>query len=64
MIRAVLDQRIQEIGLALSEIFEPERASLVRTYDAGEACFIQLSWVVKSPGDTTLDSRFQLPRLR
>jgi hypothetical protein len=64
MIRADLDQRIQEIGLSLSETFEPERASLVRKYDAGKACLIRLSWVVNSPGDTTLDSHFRLPGLR
>lgn len=48
MIRADLDRRIDEIGLALSETFESEGASLVRKYDAGKTYFIQLSWVVKS----------------
>jgi len=57
MIRTDLDQRIEEIGLALSETFESERSPIVRRYDAGQTYFLQLSWGVKSSGDTTLDSR-------
>lgn len=57
MIRADLGQRIEEIGLALAETFKSEKPPLVRNYDAGEMYFIQLSWVLASRGDTTLDAR-------
>jgi hypothetical protein len=57
MVRLDLNQRIEEIALTLSETFDSPKAPSVRTYEAGEHFFIQLSWVTSSAGDTILDSR-------
>ncbi|HYS68478.1 MAG TPA: DUF3022 domain-containing protein [Paraburkholderia sp.] len=57
MIQAELEQRIEEIELALAGIFESPKAPGVSSYDEGTRLFIQLSWVVESHRDTSLDAR-------
>jgi hypothetical protein len=52
-----MSQRMEEIELTLSTIFESPKAPAISSYDDGETCFIQASWVIESHGDTTLDSR-------
>lgn len=52
-----MSQRMEEIELALSTIFESPKAPAISSYDDGATCFIQVSWVVESHADTTLDSR-------
>lgn len=52
-----ISQRIEEIELAMSTLFESPKAAAVSSYDEGTAFFIQLSWVVDSRRDTTLDAR-------
>jgi len=51
------EQRIEEIQLALAEIFESPKRPTVSRIDEGDAVILQLSWVVQSHGDTTLDAR-------
>ena len=50
-------QRIEEIQLALANIFESPKSPSVKTYDEGSAFYVQLSWVLESYGDTSLDAR-------
>jgi hypothetical protein len=52
-----LEQRIEEIELALSGIFESPKVPAVSSYDEGTRLFIQVSWVVDSRRDSTLDAR-------
>ncbi|MGF6612343.1 hypothetical protein OKW45_007331 [Paraburkholderia sp. WSM4175] len=52
-----LNQRVEEIELALSTLFESPKAPAISSYDDGRTFFIQASWVVESRGDTTLDAR-------
>jgi hypothetical protein len=52
-----LDQRLEEIELALAGIVESPKAPSISSYDEGERLFLQLSWVVDSHADTTLDKR-------
>lgn len=52
-----LNQRIEEIELALATLFESPKAPAISSYDDGRTFFIQASWVIESHGDTTLDSR-------
>ncbi|MGF6638710.1 hypothetical protein OKW38_000843 [Paraburkholderia sp. MM5496-R1] len=52
-----LNQRVEEIELALSTLFESPKAPAISSYDDGRTFFIQASWVVESHGDTTLDAR-------
>ncbi|APA89478.1 DUF3022 domain-containing protein (plasmid) [Paraburkholderia sprentiae WSM5005] len=52
-----LNQRVEEIELALSTLFESPKAPAISGYDDGRTFFIQASWVIESLGDTTLDSR-------
>ena len=52
-----LPQRIEEIELALAETFESQKAPTVVAYDDASGFFIQLSWVVESHRDTSLDAR-------
>ncbi|CAB3796105.1 DUF3022 domain-containing protein [Paraburkholderia fynbosensis] len=52
-----LPQRIEEIELALSEVFESAKAAAVSSYDEGSVFFIHLSWVVESHRDASLDAR-------
>jgi hypothetical protein len=57
MIQTELEQRIEEIELALAGIFESPKAPRVSSYDEGARLFIQLSWVMESHRDTSLDAR-------
>ncbi|MEM5297351.1 DUF3022 domain-containing protein [Burkholderia sp. JPY481] len=52
-----LNQRIEEIELALSTLFESPKAPAISGYDDGRNFLIQASWVIESHGDTTLDAR-------
>ncbi|MGF6920057.1 DUF3022 domain-containing protein [Paraburkholderia sp. 40] len=52
-----LNQRVEEIELALSTLFESPKAPAISSYDDGRTFFIRASWVVESHGDTTLDAR-------
>ncbi|AJZ56601.1 hypothetical protein OI25_7744 [Paraburkholderia fungorum] len=52
-----LNQRVEEIELALSTLFESPKAPAISSYDDGETFFIQASWVIESHRDTTLDAR-------
>ncbi|MFL9935446.1 DUF3022 domain-containing protein [Paraburkholderia sp. RL18-103-BIB-C] len=57
MNEANMDQRLEELELALAAIFESPKAPAVSSYDEGTRLFLQLSWVVESHRDTTLDAR-------
>lgn len=57
MNEAELDQRLEEIELALAGIFESPKAPAVSSYNEGTRLFLQLSWVVESHRDTSLDAR-------
>ncbi|MFL9966000.1 DUF3022 domain-containing protein [Paraburkholderia sediminicola] len=52
-----LEQRVEEIEVALAEIFESPKAPAVSSYDEGTRLFIQVSWVVESHRDSSLDAR-------
>jgi len=52
-----LRQRTEEIQLALAGLFETPKAPASSSYDEGDIVYLQLSWVVESTRDTTLDSR-------
>lgn len=52
-----LEQRVEEIELALTHIFESPKVSAISSYDEGTRLFIQVSWVVDSHRDSTLDAR-------
>ncbi|WP_322015681.1 DUF3022 domain-containing protein [Paraburkholderia sp. J12] len=51
------DQRVEEIQLALAEVFRSPKAPSVSSLDEGDTFYMQLSWVVESHRDTTLDAR-------
>ncbi|WP_042262840.1 hypothetical protein [Paraburkholderia heleia] len=50
-------QRLEEIQIAVANIFESPKRPAVSLIDEGETIVIQLSWVVDSHRDTTLDAR-------
>ena len=52
-----LSQRIEEIQLALASLFETPKVPASSSYDEGDAVYLQLSWVIESTRDTTLDAR-------
>jgi len=52
-----LRQRIEEIQLALAGLFDTPKTPASSSYDEGDIVYLQLSWVVESTRDTTLDSR-------
>ena len=52
-----VNQRVEEIELALSTLFESPKTPAISSYDDGTTFFIQVSWVTESHGDTTLDAR-------
>ncbi|WP_144107502.1 DUF3022 domain-containing protein [Paraburkholderia sp. BCC1886] len=54
------EQRVEEIEVALAGIFDSPKAPAISSYDDGKTLFVQTSWVIKSQGDTTLDSRYTL----
>jgi hypothetical protein len=51
------EQRIEEIELGLAGLFASPKAPSVHCYEDGSRLHFQLSWVVESKGDTSLDSR-------
>jgi hypothetical protein len=51
------EQRIEEIELGLAGLFASPKAPSVQCYEEGSRLQFQLSWVVESKGDTSLDSR-------
>jgi hypothetical protein len=52
-----LEQRVEELELALAPLFESPKAPALSSYDEGTRLFIQVSWVVASRGDSSLDAR-------
>lgn len=52
-----LSQRLEEIQLALASLFRTPKTPASSSYDEGEIVYLQLSWVVESTRDTTLDAR-------
>ncbi|NKJ50844.1 hypothetical protein CIC12_29805 [Burkholderia sp. SG-MS1] len=52
-----LEQRVEEIELALSGVFESPKAPAISSYDEGTRLFVQVSWVIDSHRDSTLDAR-------
>lgn len=52
-----MSQRIEEIELALSTLFESPKTPAVSSYEEATIVFVQISWVVESHRDTTLDAR-------
>ncbi|WGS54987.1 DUF3022 domain-containing protein (plasmid) [Paraburkholderia sp. D15] len=57
MNEAELSQRLEEIELALAAIVDSPKAPFVSSSDGGDRVFLQLSWVVDSHRDTSLDAR-------
>lgn len=51
------EQRVEEIELALAALFDSPKTPAISSYDDGTRVFVQISWVVDSRGDTTLDVR-------
>ena len=51
------DQRVEELQLALSRTFESRKAPAVTVLDEGDSIVFNVSWVVATGRDTTLDSR-------
>jgi hypothetical protein len=51
------EQRLEEIQLALAAVFESPKRPTVSLVDEGDTVILQLSWVVESHRDTTLDAR-------
>lgn len=51
------DQRIEEVQLAMADVFDSPKRPAISLIDEGETMFMQISWVVESHRDTTLDSR-------
>lgn len=51
------DQRVEELQLALSRTFESRKAPAVTVLDEGDSVVFNVTWVVATGRDTTLDSR-------
>jgi hypothetical protein len=51
------EQRIEEIELGLAGLFASPKTPSVQCYEEGSRVQFQLSWVVESKRDTSLDSR-------
>lgn len=51
------EQRIEEIELGLAGLFASPKTPSVQCYEEGSRVQFQLSWVVESRRDTSLDSR-------
>lgn len=54
---ADFQQRVEELQLALANLFESPKAPAVSAVDEGETLYLQVSWVTESRRDTTLDAR-------
>jgi hypothetical protein len=50
-------QRLEELELAIADIFPSPKAPAVSVTDEESIVYLQISWVVESHADTTLDSR-------
>jgi hypothetical protein len=50
-------QRIEELELAVADIFESPKAPAISVTEEESVLYLQISWVLKSDADTTLDSR-------
>jgi hypothetical protein len=50
-------QRLEELELAIADIFPSPKAPAVSVTDEESIVYLQTSWVVESHADTTLDSR-------
>ena len=50
-------QRIEELELAVADIFDSPKAPAISSTDEEAVVYLQISWVLKSDADTTLDSR-------
>ena len=51
------NQRVEELQLALSNAFEARKTPAVGILDDGDDVVINVSWVVETGRDTTLDAR-------
>jgi|GEM_PF-1202538 len=51
------DQRLEEIQIALANLFDSPKTSTVSLLEEGDAVIVHLSWVVDSHRDSTLDAR-------
>lgn len=51
------DQRLEEIQIALANLFDSPKTSTVSLLEEGDTVTVHLSWVVESHGDSTLDAR-------
>jgi len=52
-----IDQRIEEIQMALANLFDSPKTSTVSKLDEGNEVVVHVSWVVESSGDSSLDER-------
>lgn len=50
-------QRVEELELAVADIFPSPKTPAVSVSDEGSTIYLQVSWVLESNADTTLDSR-------
>lgn len=50
-------QRIEELEMAAADIFPSPKAPSVSVTDEESIVYLQISWVLESHADTTLDSR-------
>jgi len=51
------DQRLEEVQIALANLFDSPKTSTVSVLEQGDAVTLHLSWVLESHRDSTLDSR-------
>lgn len=51
------NQRIEEIQLAMTDVFDSPKRPAISLVDEGETVYVQTSWVVESHRDTSLDAR-------
>lgn len=57
MNRIDTQQRIEELEVAIADIFPSPKAPSVSVTDEESIVYLQISWVLESHADTTLDSR-------
>jgi len=50
-------QRLEEIQIALSHLFDSPKTSTVSLLEEGDSVIVHLTWVVESHRDSTLDAR-------
>jgi hypothetical protein len=56
-----IDQRIEEIQLALADLFESPKAPTVSVLNESDAVYLHLTWVVESRRDTKRSGIRRLP---